>query len=212
MKLGGETSCVVGLLVAVSLLAILIIPLALALISAAFPADVRITAAAVARALWSSILLPLALGMAVRSLAPEFAERATAPASGLASLLLLVGFLPILVKIWPAMAHLIGNGTLLAMAAVVAAGLLAGHLLGGPDPDERTVLAMASASRHPGIAMLIGSTNFPQFKPQVTAAVLLYVLVGAIAAAPYQAWRKRQLAERAAGAEPSPGLQTRRPA
>jgi predicted Na+-dependent transporter len=211
-KLGGHTSYVVGLLVAVSLLSILILPVTLALVSAAFPAEVRISAAQVARALWTSVLLPLLLGMAVRNMAPGFAERAAPLASSLGTIVLLVGALPVLVKIWPAMAHLIGNGTILAMLAVVAVGLWAGHQLGGPDPDDRTVLAIASASRHPGIALLIGTTNFPNYKPQVTAAVFLFLLVGTIATAPYTAWRKRHLAERAGGAEPAPGPRTRRPA
>jgi BASS family bile acid:Na+ symporter len=211
-KLGGQVSYVVGLLVAVSVLSIVIIPATLAILSAVFGADVRISAAEVARAIWASILLPLALGIAVRSVAESFAERAAQPASGLGMILLLVGVLPILVKVWPAMAHLIGNGTVLAMLAVTAVGLLAGHLLGGPDPVDQTVLAIASASRHPGIALLIGEANFPEHKPQVTAAVLLFLLVSGIAAAPYSAWRKRLLAERAGSAEPTPGPRTRRPA
>jgi predicted Na+-dependent transporter len=210
LKLGGEESYVVGLLVAVSLLCILTVPITLALVSAASPYEVHIAPAALARVLSMSILLPLALGMGVRGLAHSFADRAAPLATRLGSLLLVVAALPILIKMWPAMARLIGSGTVLAFLAVVGVALLAGHWLGGPDPDDRMVLATASASRHPAIAILIGSTNFPAYKPQVAAAVLLYVLVGTIAAAPYVAWRKRHLAETAGGAEPGPTA--RRPA
>jgi BASS family bile acid:Na+ symporter len=212
LQLGGHLSYVVGLLVAVSLLAILIVPAWIALASAAFGADVRISAMEIARAVWTSVLLPLAIGMAVRSLAPGFAERAATPASGLGTIALLVGALPLLIKFWPAMAHLIGNGTILAMAAVVAIGLLAGHLLGGPDEDDRTVLGIASATRHPGIALLIGASNFPDHRAQVTASVLLFLLVSAIATAPYTARRKRYLAERTDDAEATPVPRRRSPA
>ncbi len=52
------------------------------------------------------------------------------------------------------------------------------HLLGGPDPDDRTALALATASRHPGVALLIPTGNFPNQK-LVAPAMVLYLIVGA---------------------------------
>jgi BASS family bile acid:Na+ symporter len=89
---------------------------------------------------------------------------------------------------------LLGNGTALAMAAVAGAGLLAGHLLGGPGLEDRAALAIASATRHPGLALLIGKTAFPT--QSLAPAVLLFLLVGLLAAIPYQIWiRKREAAQ-----------------
>jgi BASS family bile acid:Na+ symporter len=70
---------------------------------------------------------------------------------------------------------LIGSGAALSIAMVVVIAIAAGHWLGGPDPDERSTLALASAMRHPGIAMAIASLNVPQ-EPRVPAAVILYLL------------------------------------
>lgn len=76
------------------------------------------------------------------------------------------------------------------IAAFVLLGLAVGHLLGGPDAHDRAVLALATATRHPGIALAIGATNFPEQKA-VLPAILLYVVLGAILTLPYVMWRKR---------------------
>jgi len=88
---------------------------------------------------------------------------------------------------------LIGSGAALSIAMVVVIAIAAGHWLGGPDPDERSTLALASAMRHPGIAMAIASLNVPE-EPRVPAAVILYLLIAAIATSVYGAWWKRQRA------------------
>lgn len=65
------------------------------------------------------------------------------------------------------------------------------HWLGGPDPDDRTVLALSTATRHPGVAIAIAQVNAPE--PQaITAAFLLAFLVGGIVSVPYVKWRARQ--------------------
>jgi BASS family bile acid:Na+ symporter len=200
-KLGGRKRYVIGLLAAVSVLAILIVPLTAALLGRAFGAEVSLPPGAVARVVLTSVFVPLGAGMVVRRLAPSFAERAKPIVSRLANTLLILGVLPLLVRAWPAMLSLIGNGTVLAIAVVVIAGLVAGHLLGGPNPHDRITLAIASASRHPGIAMLIAGENFAD--PRVKAAILLFLVVGLIVSTPYLIWSKRRyppLAGTAAGA------------
>jgi bile acid:Na+ symporter, BASS family len=106
-------------------------------------------------------------------------------------LLLVVALVPVLIKMWPAMIALIGDGTLLAILAFVAVGLAVGHLLGGPGSDDRAVLALATAMRHPGVALVIASGTVAGDKV-VAPALLLYLLVGTIATVPYVMWRKRQ--------------------
>ena len=88
------------------------------------------------------------------------------------------------------MMSLIGNGTITVMIVLAVVGLASGHLLGGPDPDDRVVLALASATRHPGIAIAIAQANFPDQK-LAPAAIVLYMLVSAIASAPYLKWTAR---------------------
>ena len=194
LRLGGKRPYVCGLLVAVSLLAIVLVPLILEIeiLNAVFPGDFWVSPWAMARTVLISVLLPLALGMAVHGLSPRLAERAAPLVSRLANLLLGLTVVPVLIAGWPAMRVLLGNGTALAIAGVVAAGLLAGHLLGGPDPEDRAALAIACATRHPGIALLIGRTNFPH--QSLVPVVLLFLLVSLLAAIPYQAWSRKRAA------------------
>jgi BASS family bile acid:Na+ symporter len=89
------------------------------------------------------------------------------------------------------MVSIIREGTLSAISAIVIisiCGLAAGHFLGGPDEDDRTVLAFATVSRHPGVAMAIGSLTG---EPLAPIGVLLAVVVNEVAVVPYRWWRKR---------------------
>jgi bile acid:Na+ symporter, BASS family len=88
------------------------------------------------------------------------------------------------------MISLIGNGSGLAIIAFTGVGLALGHVLGGPDSEHRTVLALATATRHPGVALTIAAANFPDEK-LVAPALMLYVLVSAIVSVPFVQWRKK---------------------
>jgi BASS family bile acid:Na+ symporter len=89
------------------------------------------------------------------------------------------------------MKSMIGTGAVGMLALFSAVGLVVGHWLGGPDAGNRTVLAVATARRHPGIALAIASANFPDEKA-VLAVLLWHLIVGSIFSMPYTIWRKRQ--------------------
>ena len=198
LKAGGEASYTFGLLVAAALLAIVFVPVAVDLLGIAFGRPARISPAAIAQLVLLTVIGPLAAGRVVRWVAPGFSERMAKPVSMGATILLFASVLPVLFTAWPAIVSLIGNGTVVAIAAFILVGLAAGHLLGGPDPDDRTVLAFCTAFRHPGVAIAIAGANFPGQK-LVSAAVLLYLLVSAVVSFLILAWRRRQQA-RIAGA------------
>jgi BASS family bile acid:Na+ symporter len=134
-------------------------------------------------------VVPLAVGMLIRHLAPAAAARAAPPAARVANILLLLTLLPILFGVLPTLLHLIGNGTVAAMAVVVLGALLAGHLLGGPEAQDQAALAIACTTRHPGVALLVAHANFAD--PEIKAAILWFVIVGVLVGLPYQAWYKR---------------------
>lgn len=189
LRLGGRTSYVYGLLVAAAVAAIVLVPLAVEVLGWVFRREVHIGVLVVAKLLGVTVLLPLGAGLAVRHLAPALAERAATWASRLGTVLLVAGLLPTLVAVWPGIVVLVGTGAVLAIAAVVAAGL-AGHWLGGPEPGDRTALAIAASMRHPGVALAIAGINFPAER-LVPATVLLFLLVNLVLTVPYGARRKR---------------------
>ncbi|HZD94663.1 MAG TPA: hypothetical protein VE133_10445 [Candidatus Sulfotelmatobacter sp.] len=192
-KLGGSPQYICGLLVSAALLSIALVPLTVELLGRIFQRDIHITPAAVARIMAATVLLPLILGMLIRIVAPELAERTRSPLAGIAFIALLASGAVFLVASFPAVAALVGDGSVLAIALFVVAGITIGHLMGGPEPADRTALALATASRHPALALAIGSANFPGQGQRVAAAILLYMLVKALALIPYNLWQKHRL-------------------
>ncbi|TXL81677.1 Na+-dependent transporter [Vineibacter terrae] len=190
MKAGGQHAYTIGLLVAAALLSIVLIPLVLRLIDPLFPARLAMPSAAIAKVVALSVLLPLDIGILVRAVAPAIAGKAARPVIVTAAVVLVVALVPVLITAWPAILSLIGNGTVLALAALVAVGLAAGHALAGPASGESTVLALASGARHPGVAIALAHANFPD-DTLVLPAMLLYLVVGALVAMPYVQWAKR---------------------
>jgi BASS family bile acid:Na+ symporter len=190
LKLGGRAGYVYGLLVAMSLAAIVLVPPILEVLGWIFPRDAHIDSGEVGKILGLSVLVPVAAGLAVGHLAPSLANRLEPLASRVGTLLLAVGLIPVLVMSTPPIWTLIGNGTLVAILAVVGVGLAAGHLLGGPGAADRRALAIASCMRHPGVAMAIGRLNFPD-EPLVPGGILLFLMVAAIATTVYGKWTQR---------------------
>jgi BASS family bile acid:Na+ symporter len=193
---GGGQEYTIGLLVSACLVAFISVPLALALARVAGDVTSTVPPLSIVRQVLLGILAPLLLGIGARRLAPAFAERVRRPLAASANLLLIIALIPVFIKAWGPMRSLVGNGTLAAFCLFVLSGLCVGHWLGGPAPGERSVLAMATASRHPGIALALARATFPE-QTLVTPAVFVYLLVSVLLSSVYGRWMKRRV-ERAA--------------
>src|SRR5262245_56612631 len=199
-KAGGHGSYVIGLLVAAALLAIVFIPLAEHFLRIFFNVGIDRPPTMVVGLVAVTVLLPVAAGILVRRFAHALAERLASPVNTFATILLILTCLVLLLHSWKVGLPLIGNAHVLVIAVFVAVGLLVGHLLGGPEPENRTVLALSTASRHPGVAMAIATGTSPDEK-LVIGAILLYLIVNTILSIPYVKWaRGRQAAAAVAGA------------
>jgi BASS family bile acid:Na+ symporter len=200
-KAGATGAYAIGLLFAMAVLAIAFIPLAIELLDMIFPADLHMPFLAVVKLVLFTVLVPLLAGVTVRSFAAGFAGRIAKPVSLIATLMLVIGLLPVLFKMMPAIISLIGDGTILVFVVFVVVGLFVGHFLGGPVPEDRPVLALATASRHPAIAATIAIANFPEQR-MVFPAILLYLLINAIVCLPYMVRVRRRNASRAVTSSP----------
>jgi predicted Na+-dependent transporter len=89
MKEGGTESYAVGLLVAVSSLAIIFVPLAMEVVELVRGVPLQITAASIAKVVFVTVLLPICLGVALHKLAPVLSERAAKPIALISGLALL---------------------------------------------------------------------------------------------------------------------------
>ena len=188
MKAGGARSYILGVLVATALLSVVFVPAAAALLGGAFGRPVHVSPVEVAKIVATSILLPLLAGICLRRLSASLADAIARPLTIFGTVLLVVAFIPVLIGQWHTLVQLIGNFSLVAIALFGLAGLAVGHLLGGPDPDNRSVLALSTATRHPAVAMAV--VHDSQDKQAILGAVLLVLIVGGLVSAPYVKWRR----------------------
>jgi BASS family bile acid:Na+ symporter len=196
LKSGGRRSYTLGLLTASSLLSVVLVPLTLEIFERAFEQSVSFRVSDVASTIFIGVISPLLLGLSIRLGVPELAEKGGGFIGRLALVLLIAAMLPVVFVLLPAVWQLIGNGAVLAIAAFVIFGITIGHVLGGPDPDDRTVLALSVSKRHPGIAMAIaGVATTAVGVTQAPAVILLYLILGVAVGGPYLKWLGRRSGE-----------------
>jgi bile acid:Na+ symporter, BASS family len=191
LKAGGTEAYTIGLLAAAAALSIIVIPLSMEIFEWVAGVPLVMRASAVATLVLTTILAPLLVGIAVRTVAQGIADRIARPIGILASVLLVVCAMPVVIGLAGTVFSVITDGTLLSLAAFALAGLIIGHVLGGPETDNRPVLALATASRHPAVALAIAHTNFPEQRLSA-AEVFLYLILSGILSALYLSWIKRQ--------------------
>jgi BASS family bile acid:Na+ symporter len=191
-RAGGRPAYALGLMAVVSLLAIVVVPLSLAVLGRYTARPLQMPPSEIAKVVLIMTLLPLLAGVLVRSVAPAAADWLEKPMKIVSTVLLLGGVVALLIAAFPVLRTLADVPTLVALAAFVGIGLAAGKWLGGPNPDEASVLALSTASRHPAIALAVAKTNFPD-EPYLGVTILLYILVAAIISVPY-VMRQRSLA------------------
>lgn len=190
---GGRHAYIMALLFSVSAFSVLSIPVAGLLLDRMFAARINIPPSLIGGLVLSTVVGPTVAGMLVRLAAPKLAARIERPLSTVANVLLVLAGALVLVKTAPAMWAQIGDSTLLAISLFVVSGLVIGHLLGGPAQADRLVLALATASRHPGIAIAIAHVTFPE-ETAVLAAAVIYLVITFVLTVPYVVWRRRVMA------------------
>jgi len=188
---GGYAPYGIALMATVAVLSVVIVPLAGELASQLLHRPVGIGAGTVAVVVLKTVLVPLAAGMVIRASLPKIAHRIDHPISVSANILMIVAIVAVVAAAETTLRSLIGDGTILVMVAFVLIGLAVGHLLGGPEPDDRVVLAISSSCRHPAMALAIASAGFSTANSGAT--ILLYLLVNIIVGLPYTIWQRRKL-------------------
>jgi BASS family bile acid:Na+ symporter len=194
---GGRAAYAYGLAFALAVLSPVIVPAVVHLLGRVTGRQYAVPAGTLGAVLVATVLVPLGLGFFVQHLWPRFARRVQQPLVKLADLTLLVALAMLLVVVFPSVFELATLSTLFAMAVFVAAGLAVGHAMAGPEPDQAVVLAIACATRNPGIAIGLGSANHAA--ESFGATILLYAVVAGVVAKPYVSWHKRRLTNAAGG-------------
>lgn len=202
LGLGANPAYVFALLILMSLLAVITVPLSLAILTALPLAhDASVPPFEVAKLVALTFLLPLVLGTAIHRVMPRFAERiGDSMAAGAGKALLAILFALLVLNFGG-----VKEVTLLSFMVIVGLtvfALVAGHLLGGPAFGDRAALAIAAAERHTGMAALIAGINFPQAKGTIVV-IVVYKIATMLVTIPYMKWCKHQIASQSV----SPGIE-----
>ncbi len=188
---GGSFNYGASLQVTLSLSVVLLTPIVLTIFGSVFPgATETVDAFQVAKQIAVVQFLPLSIGLVLRQVGAEIADEISDFLTITADTLFVVLALFLLVLSLDLIPKL-GMMPIILILAIATASLLIGHLLGGPEPETRAVVAIAGVARNAGLALLIAIQN------QQTAAIpviLSYLILGALVAFPYSAWMKRQIA------------------
>ncbi|HEY2024517.1 hypothetical protein [Paraburkholderia sp.] len=176
-----------SLLITSSLVAIVAVPVWAAMLDAYFDATVELSLRTVVSDIAEAVLLPIMIGMAARAMFPSWSERLSDRVLMIAGVVLAASGVVLLVV---HREHLVGLTLpgVLALAALMIFALFIGHLFGGPEPDNRSALAIACATRHVGIALIV-ATEFVGAKTLVL--VIAYFVTAFTVSSIYLTWRRR---------------------
>jgi BASS family bile acid:Na+ symporter len=175
------------------------VPIAVAAVAAAFHSDVQLGAGAVARVVLGRALVPLLLGLGAARLWPGLATRVGPAMTKVINIVLLVLVLAALAITWKQLAG-VGVVGWLACALAAAGAIAIGHVMGGPDPGTRAVVAAASAMRFPALALALASVTRQAHR--LIPVILAYVVAAFVLLAVYGLVTSRQRHER----RPAPSL------
>lgn len=185
MKVRGSRSFEVALAFVVAVATIATVPASLWAFYWLLDVPPRINYLTVALFVGLNILLPVAAGFVGRRLSAETTKRAvTLLTIGALSILALV-LVALLLRSRPAIPSIVGTGPISAIVLMAVAGLGIGHMCGGPARKNRRVLAMATATRHPALAISLASVASPADERVAGVVIAFTVLVAGVAAIPY---------------------------
>jgi BASS family bile acid:Na+ symporter len=187
---GGHREFAPALHIAIVALAVVTVPLSVAILSALFSAKFQVTYLQIGKQVFFSQLLPLLLGALIRYLKPGLATRLEPFAARLGNRLVAVFTVILLIDIVPIVAS-IGYVPTLAGAGMAIFALAIGGLFAGNDAQARPAAAIAVAMRNPGLALVIAEAN--RAPPAVTAVVLGYTVGVALVVSVFLWWKRRQM-------------------
>jgi bile acid:Na+ symporter, BASS family len=167
----GNLAFGVGLMVLLMVITVGYLPLVLPLL---LP-GVSVDSAKIARSLFLLMLLPLGGALAVKAYFADIAARTKPLLDRLSNLGLIVLVVLITLSNVNNVLAVFGTGGILAGLLFIGIGFAIGWLLGGPDTNNRRVLALGTAQRNIAAALVVGSQSFSD--PQVVVMVVVVAIV-----------------------------------
>ena len=181
-------AAVLQLLIATA--AIVTMPVSVAILNMVHGTQGEVGVAIVAKQVLIAQLLPLCLGLAIHRAWPAFATRIEPTMRRLAAVMLASFAVVVLASIWR-LVFAAGFTLSLGVVVITALGLGIGHFLGGPAKETRTAVAISSALRNPGLALLVATGNGAP--PEVSATIFAYLIWAAVTVTAYLAFKRSRV-------------------
>ncbi|NVJ00056.1 symporter [Myxococcus sp. AM009] len=187
----GDLRLTVALSLTLSLAAILLLPLSLRLLSDFFPAVFQAppTTRLIQRVMMP-FLVPLIAGWTLRAWRPALARRLLRPMLWLFKAVFVCAVLALLFISGPRL-HVVNDWMLLGMLVMTLGSAMMGHLAGGPQPEDRTALALAAVFGNPSIALAVASVS--DQGRRLLPYICVYLVLRTLALLPYLLWNKHHV-------------------
>lgn len=169
----GDVALSVGLMTALMVGTVVIVPLALPFILT----GIAISPWDVAKPLVVLMLLPLGIGLVLRRFNETLAEAAAKILNRVSSASLIILLFLFIFAYWNEIMNVTGTGAVLFAVFFVSLALVIGYLLGGRKLGVKRIVGLATAQRNIEAAIVIASVNFVD-RPQVEASIIITSLVG----------------------------------
>lgn len=182
---GRAESYAVALQATVSLLAVITVPVTIAILQEFFPPEAQISPFTVVQQLAVAQFLPLMIGMTARHCWSDFADNLETLISQAANALLCILILWILAGQLDAVLR-IGLFPLIVIGLLALLSLSIGHFLGGRETSTRVTLATTTATHSAALALFIAILNLPHLS--VSPVITVYVLVSGAMTIAYLTW------------------------
>jgi len=163
----GDTAFGAGVLVLLLLGTIIYMPIVVPFVAP----EATVSATSIAMPLILTMLLPLGLGLFVDARFRRVADRLR-PISNMVSSIALVALVALIfLANFQAIVGVFGTGAIAAALLVVGGSFAVGYLLGGADPREQEVIALATAQRNVAAATVVATQSFDD--PDVLVMVVV---------------------------------------
>ncbi len=176
-----------------SLFAVVLVPLWFIIFSAIFPREASVNEVEVFKQVTTVQFLPILLGLAIHKWLPTLADDILEPVKKICSwmfiglvIVILVVALPLVLKV--------GVLNVVATVVFVTIAILAGHYLGGPEPETRLAIGLANSTRNAGLALALTTMNFGK-DPGVLAGIAAIALLAFVADAIYANLYRKKIAQ-----------------
>ncbi|MEI6301197.1 MAG: hypothetical protein WCR74_07115 [Betaproteobacteria bacterium] len=186
---GGHREFAPALHVTIVVLAVVTVPLSVAILSHMYATKFQVTYFQIGKQVFFAQLLPLLLGALFHYLRPAAAAWLQPRMARAGNYLAMLFSLVMAIDIVPVLGG-IGFVPTLAGCGLSVLALATGALFVGRDSEVRSVAAIAVAMRNPGLAMVMANANHAP--PAVTATIMGYTLGVALVVTVFLWWQKRR--------------------